>query len=137
MNISIDDTSPNFVWSTGADDWRVQAPNQVSINSGYFLQSYHATQTKGANVAITFIGQFLSLLGPICSSFIFFKQVLLSRFMDLKVCFHYHYSSLLHTMGLEARTSLLPNMGPPPFNQTSVVLIRLVPIQVQTMEIIL
>jgi len=57
MNISIDDTSPNFVWSDGADDWRSQAPDQLSINSQYFLQTYHASQSKGADVAITFVGE--------------------------------------------------------------------------------
>lgn len=62
MNITIDDTSPNFVWSTGADNWKGQAPNQVAINNNYFLQTYHATQSKGSNVAITFVGQFPALV---------------------------------------------------------------------------
>ncbi|KIM22356.1 hypothetical protein M408DRAFT_291466 [Serendipita vermifera MAFF 305830] len=63
MNFSIDDTSPNFVWSSGADDWKGQAPNQVAINSNYFLSTYHATQSKGSNVAITFVGAAIQLYG--------------------------------------------------------------------------
>lgn len=55
MDITIDDTSPDFVWGAG-DVWRAQAPNQGSINSNYFLSTYHAAQTKGANVSITFVG---------------------------------------------------------------------------------
>jgi hypothetical protein len=54
MNITIDDTSPDFVWTSG--DWRGQDPSQASINDNYFLQTYHAAQTTGANVSITFVG---------------------------------------------------------------------------------
>jgi hypothetical protein len=58
MNITVDDTSPNFVWS-GGDVWRGQAPTQATLNDKYFLRTYHAAQSKGANVSITFVGTFL------------------------------------------------------------------------------
>lgn len=62
MDITIDDTSPDFVWGAG-DVWRAQAPNQGSINSNYFLSTYHAAQTKGANVSITFVGSACQIYG--------------------------------------------------------------------------
>ncbi len=54
MNLTADDTSPNFSWS---GDWRRQATNQVSINSNFFLKTYHAAQAKGDKVSITFVGE--------------------------------------------------------------------------------
>ncbi|PVG01224.1 hypothetical protein CPB86DRAFT_120641 [Serendipita vermifera] len=62
MNITVDDTSPNFVWS-GGDVWRGQAPNQAALNDKYFLRTYHAAQTKGANVSITFVGSTIQIYG--------------------------------------------------------------------------
>ncbi|CAG7850900.1 SubName: Full=Uncharacterized protein {ECO:0000313/EMBL:CCA68253.1} [Serendipita indica DSM 11827] len=60
MNLTADDTSPNFSWS---GEWRRQATNQVSINDNFFLKTYHAAQTKGAKVSITFVGSAFQIYG--------------------------------------------------------------------------
>ncbi|KAG8816079.1 hypothetical protein FRC17_000471 [Serendipita sp. 399] len=62
MNITVDDTSPNFIWGSG-DVWRVQPPNQVTQNSNFFLNTYHAAQAKNARVSITFVGSAFYLYG--------------------------------------------------------------------------
>ncbi|KAG8849823.1 hypothetical protein FRB91_009594 [Serendipita sp. 411] len=62
MNITVDDTSPNFIWGSG-DVWRAQPPNQVTQNSNFFLNTYHAAQAKNANVTITFVGSAFYIYG--------------------------------------------------------------------------
>ncbi|KAH7096115.1 hypothetical protein BKA62DRAFT_41742 [Auriculariales sp. MPI-PUGE-AT-0066] len=59
MNVTFDDTSPYFSFSS---DWRVQPANDASTNS-FWQGTYHAAQSKGAQMSLTFNGAGIYLYG--------------------------------------------------------------------------
>lgn len=53
QNFTIDDTDATLVYGPG---WGVASPNDPALDN-YFENTYHATQTSGMNVSLSFSGE--------------------------------------------------------------------------------
>lgn len=60
MNFTIDDTSPQLIYSTGG--WGTQSPADTR-SSEFFQRTYHAAQTDGASMNMTVSGSAVYLYG--------------------------------------------------------------------------
>lgn len=53
QNFTIDDSDPTLVYSSG---WGVDSTSDPALDN-YFQSTYHATQTLGSNVSLSFSGE--------------------------------------------------------------------------------